>query len=177
MTSFRSLNLTLELVLVGGFYQADSGFPRPASYTGGHRPAPRRPARENPESSRLGENVAGVQTASSRPVPSPAPGALTTGEQEAERRSPAVLSSHEAGSTEERQGGTLWRFCGSVTPPMGTWANRCPVLSAEELLPFLWGRVSKKLPSAAAHVEKELGAPLCRWVEAGTRGGVSSPEL
>lgn len=112
--------------------------------------------------------MASVQAASSRPLLSPAPGALTTGEQEAKRRSLAVLSSHEAGSTEETQGGTLWHFCGSVTPPMGTWANRCPFLSAEELLPFLWGRVSKKLPSAAAHGEKELGAPLCHWVEAGT---------
>lgn len=99
--------------------------------------------------------MASSQAAWSRLGLSPAPGALTTWEQEAKNRSLAALSSHEPGSTEQRQGGTLWRFCGSVTPPMGTWANRCPVLSAEELLPFLWGRVSKKLPSAAARVEKE----------------------
>lgn len=98
--------------------------------------------------------MASGQAAWSRPGLSPAPGALTTWEQEAKSRSLATLSSHEPGGTEKRQGGTLWRFCGSVTPPTVRGPNRCPVLSAEELLPFLWGRVSKKLPSAAARMEE-----------------------
>lgn len=108
-----------------------------------------------PELQRLGEKMAGLQAASRRLFLSPPPGALTTWEQEAKRRSRAVLLSHEAG----RQGGRVWSFCGWVTPPMGRWASRCPVLSAEELLPFLWGRVTKKLRPDAAHMEGE-GVPL-----------------
>ena len=61
--------------------------------------------------------MASGQAAWSRPGLSPAPGALTTWEQEAKSRSLATLSSHEPGGTEKRQGGTLWRVCGSVTPP------------------------------------------------------------
>lgn len=54
--------------------------------------------------------MASIQAAWSKLLLSPAPGALTIGEQEAKRRSLAVLSSHEAGSPEERVelSGLLW---------------------------------------------------------------------
>lgn len=79
-----------------------------------------------------------------------------------------MLSSHQASSTAETGWTPVWSFCGSVTPPMGRWATRCPVLSAEELLPFLWGRVSKKLPCDTAHVEEEEeGRPLVSGLRQG----------
>lgn len=83
----------------------------------------------------------------------PQAGALTTGNRKPKEEA-SVLTTHDAGSTAKRRV-ELRSFCGSVTPPTGKRANRCPLLSTEELLPFLWGRVSKNLPSNTLRVGKE----------------------
>lgn len=119
--------------MVGGFDEADSKFTYPASCMEGQA-CPTDSDSGRTEFQRVGEKMAGPQA-----------GALTTGNRKP-KEEPSVLTTHDAGSTKKRWV-ELRSFCGSATPPSGKRANRCPVLSTAELLPFLWGRVSKNFPS------------------------------
>ena len=133
------LNLTLDHMLVGGVDEANSKVTYSTSCMKGHRPAlptlslvdqssrgPRR--RWQPQAASGGQFLCLV------------PGALTTWDQEAKRRTP-LCSPATGHAAHSRQGGTCWSFCGMVSPPTDEWANRCLLLSPEELLPFLPGGV------------------------------------